>query len=60
VVVLLPATGDVLNDGQQMAFERYIKSGGGFAGVHAAMDTEYDWARYGKLVGAYVAGHPDQ
>ena len=29
---------------QQAAFERYIKAGGGFVGVHAASDTEYDWA----------------
>ncbi|WP_447007282.1 ThuA domain-containing protein [Saccharothrix isguenensis] len=59
VVVFLSTTGDVLNSDQQAAFERYIKAGGGFAGVHAATDTEYDWAWYGDLVGAYFAGHPD-
>ena len=50
---LLSTTGDVLDADQQAAFERYIQAGGGFAGVHAASDTEYDWAWYGKLVGAY-------
>lgn len=58
-VVFLSTTGDVLNDMQQAAFERYIRGGGGFVGVHSATDTEYDWPFYGALVGAYFAGHPD-
>ncbi len=59
-VVFLMTTGDVLNDSQQAAFERYIQGGGGYAGVHSASDTEYNWAWYGGLVGAYfdrVHGH---
>src|SRR5262245_37868284 len=31
-VVFLSTTGDVLNDTQQAAFERYIRAGGGFVG----------------------------
>ncbi|XVU28169.1 ThuA domain-containing protein [Actinoplanes sp. CA-054009] len=58
VVVWLSTTGDVLNDAQQAAFERYIRHGGGYAGIHAASDTEYDWAWYGGLVGAYFRDHP--
>ena len=42
VVIWLSTTGDVLNASQQAAFERYIQNGGGYAGVHAASDTEYD------------------
>ena len=57
-VVFLSTTGDVLDPGQQTAFERYIRAGGGFAGVHAAADTEYDWPFYGGLVGAYFRSHP--
>ena len=57
-VVFLSTTGDVLNASQQTAFEGYIRAGGGYAGVHAASDTEYDWDWYGDLVGAYFAGHP--
>ncbi len=57
-VVFLNTTGDVLDSGQQAAFERYIRNGGGFAGVHSATDTEYDWAWYGGLVGAYFQSHP--
>lgn len=59
-VVFLNTTGDVLNSQQQTAFEKYIRAGGGYAGVHAASDTEYDWPWYGKLVGAYFDSHPQQ
>lgn len=58
-VVFLSTTGNVLDGNQQAAFERYIRNGGGFAGVHSATDTEYDWPWYGGLVGAYFQSHPD-
>src|SRR5690606_35661184 len=58
VVVWLSTTGDVLNASQQTAFEEYIQNGGGYAGIHAASDTEYEWPWYGELVGAYFASHP--
>ncbi|WP_407548922.1 ThuA domain-containing protein [Streptomyces sp. Pv4-95] len=57
-VVFLSTTGDVLDSGQQDAFERYIADGGGYVGVHAAADTEYDWPFYGGLAGAYFDSHP--
>ena len=57
-VVFLSTTGNVLNDEQQVAFQKYIQSGGGFVGVHAATDTEYDWPWYNQLVGAYFKSHP--
>ncbi|MCM4080993.1 ThuA domain-containing protein [Paractinoplanes hotanensis] len=57
-VIWLSTTGDVLDPGQQSAFERYIKAGGGYVGVHAASDTEYSWPWYGELVGAYFSAHP--
>ncbi len=59
-VVFLNTTGDILNEEQQAAFEGYIQSGNGFAGVHSATDTEYNWPWYGKLVGAYFGSHPEQ
>jgi len=59
-VIFLNTTGDVLNSVQEKAFEQYIQSGGGFVGVHAAADTEYEWEWYGKLVGAYFLSHPEQ
>jgi len=58
VVVWLNTTGDVLDAPEEAAFQTYIEGGGGFAGIHSATDTEYDWAWYGELVGAYFDGHP--
>lgn len=57
-VIFLNTTGDVLNAEQQDAFERYIQAGGGYVGIHAATDTEYDWPWYGQLAGAYFLDHP--
>jgi type 1 glutamine amidotransferase len=58
VVIFLSTTGDILNDEQQAAFERYIKAGGGFVGIHAAADTEYGWPWYNKMVGHMFHIHP--
>lgn len=58
VIVFLCTTGDVLDDNQQAAMERYIKMDRGFVGIHSASDTEYDWPWYGRLVGTYFATHP--
>jgi type 1 glutamine amidotransferase len=57
-VVFLSTTGDVLAPKQQRAFKRYIRKGGGWAGIHSAADTEYDWPFYGRLLGAYFLQHP--
>ncbi|NGN62741.1 carbohydrate-binding protein [Streptomyces sp. A7024] len=57
-IVFLSTTGDVLNDSQQSALQARIDGGGGFVGVHAAADTEYDWPYYGDLVGARFKSHP--
>jgi uncharacterized protein len=57
-VVFLLTSGEILNDQQQTAFEQFITAGGGFAGVHSAADTEYEWPFYGSLLGAYFYGHP--
>ncbi|MGH8221983.1 MAG: ThuA domain-containing protein, partial [Woeseiaceae bacterium] len=58
-VVFLSTTGDVLDAGQQRSFERYIRNGGAYLGIHAAADTEYDWPWYVGLVGAWFDGHPE-
>jgi len=57
-VIFLNTTGDILTNEQQTAFERYIQAGGGYVGIHAATDTEYDWPWYGRLAGAYFLDHP--
>ncbi len=56
-IIFFSTTGDVLNKEQQSAFEQYIHLGGGFVGIHAAADTEYDWPWYGQLVGAWFRDH---
>ncbi len=57
-VVFLSTTGNVLNANEEAAFERYIQAGGGYVGIHASADTEYDWGWYNKLVGAQFLSHP--
>ena len=57
-VIFLSTTGNILDETQQEAFVRYIQSGKGFAGIHAATDTEFDWPWYNGLVGAYFTSHP--
>ena len=57
-VIFLLTTGDVLDDAQQAAFERFIQAGGGFVGVHSAADTEHGWPWYNKLVGRMFLTHP--
>ena len=57
-VMFLNTSGDVLDENQQQAFEKYIRSGKGFIGIHGATNTEYDWPWYGRLVGVYFKDHP--
>ncbi|WP_020606666.1 ThuA domain-containing protein [Spirosoma spitsbergense] len=59
-VIWLSTTGNVLDEAQQAQFERYIQAGGGYMGIHAAADTEYDWPWYNQLAGAYFLNHPKQ
>lgn len=59
VILFLSTTGDILDEQQQEAFETFIQNGGGFVGIHAAADTEYEWPWYGDLVGAYFESHPE-
>jgi hypothetical protein len=58
LTVWLNTTGDVLNDEQQEAFQRYMKGGKGFVGIHASADCEYDWDWYGGLNGGWFFTHP--
>jgi hypothetical protein len=58
VVIFLNTTGDVLNDEQQAAFEKFIQSGKGYVGIHSASDTEYEWEWYTKMVGHMFKIHP--
>jgi len=57
-IIFLNTTGDVLNNEQEIAVERFIQAGGGFVGIHSATDTEYDWIWYANMVGGQFASHP--
>ena len=59
-VIFLNTTGNLLNVSQKLALQKFIESGKGFVGVHAAADAEYGWSWYGHLVGAWFNGHPEQ
>ncbi len=37
---------------------KFVKSGRGFIGIHAATDTFYEWTEYGKMINGYFDGHP--
>nr|PMH87369.1 hypothetical protein BCU57_07315 [Shewanella sp. 10N.286.48.B5] len=57
-VIWLSTTGNLLNDEQKNAFKNYVEQGGGFVGIHGAVDTEHHWPWYGNVVGAYFKSHP--
>ncbi len=59
-VVFLCTTGTVLGKPEEQALQNYIHNGGGFVGVHAATDCEYDFAWYDKMIGANFLSHPAQ
>src|SRR6185503_5900268 len=43
---------------QKGAIVNFVSGGKGFIGAHSATDTLYEWADYGRLVGAYFKEHP--
>ena len=59
-LIFLSSTGELLSGNQEIALERYMQAGGGFVGIHAAADAEYDWSWYTQMVGASFLSHPDQ
>lgn len=60
-VCFLNTTGNVLGDRSRAALRDFLLSGGGWAGVHSAADTEYDWPFYTRiLAGSRFLCHPVQ
>jgi len=43
---------------RRAALQAFVNGGGGVVGVHAATDSHYGWAWYGRLMGARFASHP--
>ena len=59
-IIFLSTTGTILGKDQEAALQNFIHSGGGFVGIHAATDCEYDWQWYVKMIGANFLSHPQQ
>ena len=60
-VIFVSTTGNnIPGEEQRAAFKRFIEAGGGYVGIHAATDANYDWQWYGDLSGAYFKAHPAQ
>ena len=59
-IAFVNTSGNVLDFEGREAMQAFVEGGGGFAGVHAACDTGYDWPWYGGLVGAWFLSHPLQ
>jgi type 1 glutamine amidotransferase len=58
VVIFLQTTGTpIRSTAQRAAFQRFIRRGGGYFGVHAASDTRGGWPWYERLVGTRFARH---
>jgi len=58
-VVFLNTSGDVLDDAQQAAFERYVEAGGGLVALHSAIETEAAWQFLTDAFGARSTGLSD-
>jgi len=57
--VMFYTTGELpMSAGEKTALLDFVRSGGGFIGVHSATDTFYTWPDYLDLIGGYFNGHP--
>jgi len=59
-LIFLCPTQKVFGPDEEAALQDYIHKGGGYVGIHAATDCEYNWPWYGQLAGAYFKSHPKQ
>jgi hypothetical protein len=59
-VVFASTTGELdMDDSQKQDFMSFIKEDGkGFVGIHAALDTNYNWPEYGEMIGGWFDQHP--
>jgi uncharacterized protein len=58
-VIFNNSTGEVINDEQKRALEKYVENGGGLIGIHGSGDNSHHWDWYVKnLLGAEFSHHP--
>jgi len=59
IIFLSTSGNNLLDTVQKTCLVNYIKSGGGFVGIHSASASEKNWPWYGKLIGAVFTDHPE-
>jgi type 1 glutamine amidotransferase len=50
-VIFCNTYGELFNAAQQTAFTNYMKAGGGWIGIHSAVNCETNWTWFGGLLG---------
>lgn len=60
VLILVSSTGTIFDEAGRASLQKFVQSGKGVVGVHAAADSEYDWPWYNQMMGAYFLAHPAQ
>jgi hypothetical protein len=60
VLIFASTTGELtLDESQKADMLSFIhEDGKGFVGIHAALDTNYDWPEYGEMIGGWFDQHP--
>ena len=60
VLIFASTTGELdLDASQKQDMMSFIKEDGkGFVGIHAALDTNYNWPEYGEMIGGWFDQHP--
>ena len=60
VLVFASTTGELdMDASQKQDMMSFIKDDGkGFVGIHAALDTNYNWPEYGEMIGGWFDQHP--
>jgi type 1 glutamine amidotransferase len=59
-LIFASTTGELdLSPDQKSDMMSFIKDDGkGFVGIHAALDTNYNWPEYGEMIGGWFNEHP--
>ncbi len=59
-IVFASTTGELaMDDSQKADMMSFIHDEGkGFVGIHAALDTFYNWPEYGEMIGGWFDQHP--
>lgn len=60
-IIFFNTSNDVLNEQQKVAFQKFIRGGGGFVGIHQGITTHQNWDWFLDMVGGGLkfGGHPE-